>query len=42
MEERGLIQADCGVTENNRRVRYCRITPAGQTHLADESERILR
>ena len=42
MEERGLLEAEWGVTENNRRARYYRITPAGQAFLAEESERFLR
>ena len=42
MEERGLVKAQWGVTENNRRARYYRITSAGQAHLAEEAERFLR
>ena len=42
MEERGLVQAEWGVTENNRRARYYRITPAGRTHLKAETARWLR
>lgn len=42
MEERRLVKAEWGVTENNRRARYYKITPAGQAYLADESERFLR
>jgi PadR family transcriptional regulator, regulatory protein PadR len=42
MEERSLVQAEWGLTENNRRARYYRITPAGQAYLAEESERFLR
>ena len=42
MEERGLVEADWGVTENNRRARYYHVTERGRTHLADESERLLR
>ena len=42
MEERGLVKAEWGVTENNRRARYYRITPAGQAYLAEEAERFLR
>ena len=41
MEERGLVEAQWGVTENNRRARYYRITPAGQSYLAQETERFL-
>lgn len=42
MEERGLVEAEWGVTENNRRARYYRITPAGEAVLAEEAERFLR
>ena len=42
MEERGLVEAQWGVTENNRRARYYSITPAGQAYLAEEAERFLR
>jgi len=37
LEERGLLQADWGVTENNRRARYYKITPAGRAHLRAET-----
>jgi PadR family transcriptional regulator, regulatory protein PadR len=33
MERRDLIEAEWGVTENNRRARYYRIAPAGRAHL---------
>lgn len=42
MEERGLVEASWGVTENNRRARYYTITPQGQAYLAAEAERFLR
>ena len=42
MEERSLVEAQWGMTENNRRARYYRITPAGEAYLADEAERFLR
>ena len=38
LEERGLLQADWGVTENNRRARYYRISPAGRAHLRAETK----
>lgn len=38
MEERKLIAADWGVTENGRRARYYRLAPAGRKHLQAESE----
>jgi DNA-binding PadR family transcriptional regulator len=37
LEGRGLVAADWGVTENNRRARYYRVTSAGRTHLARET-----
>ena len=42
MEERGLIAADWGVTENNRRARYYSVTSAGRSHLRTETTRWLR
>ena len=42
MEERGLVEADWGVTENNRRARYYRITPDGRSHLEAETSSFLR
>jgi transcriptional regulator len=40
LEERGLVEATWGVTENNRRARYYTITRAGRRHLAEETERM--
>lgn len=37
LEERGLLQAEWGVTENNRRARYYKLTTAGRTHLRAET-----
>jgi transcriptional regulator len=34
LEKRGLVAAQWGVTEGNRRARYYRITPAGRASLA--------
>jgi PadR family transcriptional regulator, regulatory protein PadR len=42
LEERGLVEAEWGVTENNRRARYYRITPAGKTHLESETSSFMR
>ncbi len=36
LEERRLVRAEWGVTENNRRARYYRITEAGKKRLAEE------
>jgi transcriptional regulator len=33
LEHRGWVQAEWGVTENNRRARYYRLTPAGRREL---------
>ena len=38
LEEKGLLQADWGVTENNRRARYYKLTAAGRAHLRAESK----
>ena len=38
LEERGLLAADWGVTENNRRARYYSLTPAGRTFLRAETK----
>ena len=37
MEERGLVEAEWGVTENNRRARYYRLTAAGRRTLGQET-----
>ena len=42
MEQRGLVEADWGVTENNRKARYYRVSTAGRTHLRAETQRWLR
>ena len=34
LEERGLAAAEWGLTENNQRARYYRVTKAGRAHLA--------
>jgi PadR family transcriptional regulator PadR len=39
LEERGLIASFWGTSENNRRAKYYRITPAGRKHLARERSR---
>jgi transcriptional regulator len=42
MEERGLIVAEWGVTQNNRRARYYQLTDAGRSHLRAETTRWVR
>jgi len=37
MEERGLVTADWGITENGRRARYYQLTRAGRLRLREES-----
>ena len=37
LEGRALLAAEWGVTENNRRARYYRITPGGRAHLRAET-----
>lgn len=36
LEERGLVGADWGLSENNRRARFYRLTAAGRRALRDE------
>lgn len=38
LEERGLLEADWGVTENNRRARYYKLTAAGRAFLRAETK----
>jgi transcriptional regulator len=40
MEERKLIAAEWGVTENNRRARYYRMSSAGRAYLRAESVKL--
>src|SRR5215207_6171346 len=42
MEARGLLAAEWGITENNRRARYYRATAAGRAHLRAETSRWVR
>lgn len=42
LEERGLISAGWGVTENNRRARYYKLLARGRRHLAKETEKLIR
>ncbi len=36
LEEKGLIEAEWGVSENNRRAKYYALTAAGRRHLRTE------
>ena len=38
LEGRGLIEAEWGITENNRRARYYKLTTAGRARLRKETE----
>src|SRR4029079_1067499 len=38
LEERGLLEAEWGVTENNRRARYYKLTAAGRSYLRAETK----
>jgi PadR family transcriptional regulator PadR len=38
MEQRGFIEAEWGVSENNRRAKFYRLTPAGRHQLHAEAE----
>ena len=42
LEKRGLVTADWGVTEQNRRARFYRITPAGRASLTKQTNDWLR
>ena len=37
MEARGLVEAEWGISDKNRRVRLYRMTPAGRAHLRAET-----
>ena len=39
LEERGLVASFWGTSENNRKAKYYRLTPAGRTQLAAETSR---
>jgi PadR family transcriptional regulator PadR len=42
IEGKGFVTAEWGVTENNRKARYYRLTAAGRKHLRAETEVWLR
>ena len=39
LEVRGLLKSKWGLSDNNRRAKYYRLTPAGHQHLADDTVR---
>ena len=42
MEKRGLLKAEWGISERNRRARYYELTHEGREYLKAESRRVLR
>ena len=42
MEERGLVKAEWGLSENNRKARYYQSTPEGKARLREETARWVR
>ena len=40
LEERELIQAEWGVTRNDRKAKYYKLTPAGRTRLREDSAQL--
>ena len=42
MEGRDLVEAEWGVSANNRKARYYRMTAAGGRHLEEESRQLVR
>jgi PadR family transcriptional regulator PadR len=41
LDERGLIKGEWGTSENNRRAKYYKLTPAGRAHLAGEGAKLV-
>ncbi len=39
LELRGLLASEWGVSENNRRAKFYRLTTAGRSHLVSEADR---
>ena len=38
LEKQGFVAAEWGLSENNRRARYYRLTPAGEKHLRAQAQ----
>ena len=38
LEDRGWVESDWGLSENNRRARFYSVTPAGKAHLRAEAK----
>jgi transcriptional regulator len=41
LEDRGFVEAEWGLSENNRRARFYALTPVGRRHLQSEAARWL-
>jgi transcriptional regulator len=39
LELRGLLEGEWGISENNRRAKFYRLTAAGRKHLAEETSK---
>ena len=42
LEDRGLVESEWGLSENNRRAKYYQLTPQGRAELRAESKRLSR
>jgi PadR family transcriptional regulator, regulatory protein PadR len=42
LEDKGWVESDWGVSENNRRAKFYRLTARGRAHLRAESSRLAR
>jgi PadR family transcriptional regulator PadR len=42
LEDRGLVESDWGLSDNNRRARYYQLTARGRAELRSESKRLAR
>lgn len=42
LEDRGLVESDWGLSDNNRRARYYQLTARGRAELRAESKRLTR
>jgi transcriptional regulator len=42
LEDRGLLESDWGLSDNNRRAKYYQLTPRGRAELRAESKRLTR
>jgi transcriptional regulator len=41
LEHRGLLESEWGVSDNNRRAKYYRLTAEGRKHLTEERSRLV-